>query len=335
MWGTIGIRRAGLAAAAALVIAAVTSATASATEICSDSPKVATSFCVDPSLALSSTIPGDPLRIDLTGADTSTNFSTDTNEWVNSAAVNLQSGGGSPVDITPSANMPNGLLIANSPACSGDYSNCSAGHGVFAGILSGTMVGADGYYEGTFGINKITNVSPADSGDLATYRVFVSYTVPSVPFIGTINGQFNFDAHVAQGSGAPGPISVSTRYGLTYLTASIDATLKSFALHLDGESSTLDGGGSAGQTDRIFGVPSCGAWSARATFTSGNARALSLDQSLTLPACPIAPSSTTPAPAPTTTATATGQRAAALKKCKKKKGKARKNCIKRAKKLPV
>jgi hypothetical protein len=34
-------------------------------------------------------------------------------------------------------------------------------------------------------------------------------------------------------------------------------------------------------------------------------------------------------------ATATGQRAAALKKCKEKKGKARKKCIKRAKQLPV
>jgi hypothetical protein len=33
--------------------------------------------------------------------------------------------------------------------------------------------------------------------------------------------------------------------------------------------------------------------------------------------------------------TPTGQRAAALKKCKKKKGKARANCIKKAKKLPV
>jgi Divergent InlB B-repeat domain/Bacterial Ig-like domain len=41
------------------------------------------------------------------------------------------------------------------------------------------------------------------------------------------------------------------------------------------------------------------------------------------------PPATTPPPGPT------GQRAAALKKCKKKKGKARANCIKKAKKLPV
>jgi hypothetical protein len=37
----------------------------------------------------------------------------------------------------------------------------------------------------------------------------------------------------------------------------------------------------------------------------------------------------------TPTSQATGLRAAALKKCKKKRGKKRKNCIKRAKKLPL
>jgi hypothetical protein len=41
------------------------------------------------------------------------------------------------------------------------------------------------------------------------------------------------------------------------------------------------------------------------------------------------PPTTTPPPGPT------GKRATALKKCKKKTGKARSNCIKKAKKLPV
>jgi hypothetical protein len=43
----------------------------------------------------------------------------------------------------------------------------------------------------------------------------------------------------------------------------------------------------------------------------------------------------TPTPPGPTAAAATGQRAAALKKCKKKKGKARKKCKKKAAKLPV
>jgi hypothetical protein len=43
----------------------------------------------------------------------------------------------------------------------------------------------------------------------------------------------------------------------------------------------------------------------------------------------------TPAPIPTASTGATGQRAAALAKCKKKKGAARKKCKKKAKKLPV
>ena len=42
-----------------------------------------------------------------------------------------------------------------------------------------------------------------------------------------------------------------------------------------------------------------------------------------------------PAPAFASASIATGRRAAALKKCKKKKGKKRKKCIKKAKKLPV
>jgi hypothetical protein len=52
----------------------------------------------------------------------------------------------------------------------------------------------------------------------------------------------------------------------------------------------------------------------------------------------VVPAAATPTATPTAAATATaltGQRAAALKKCKKKQGRARKRCIKRAKKLPV
>jgi hypothetical protein len=44
------------------------------------------------------------------------------------------------------------------------------------------------------------------------------------------------------------------------------------------------------------------------------------------------PSTGNPQPAPPG---ATGQRAAAIKKCKKKKGRARANCLKKAKKLPL
>jgi hypothetical protein len=52
----------------------------------------------------------------------------------------------------------------------------------------------------------------------------------------------------------------------------------------------------------------------------------------------VVPVAATPTATPTAAATATaptGQRAAALKKCKKKQGRARKRCIKRAKKLPI
>jgi hypothetical protein len=50
---------------------------------------------------------------------------------------------------------------------------------------------------------------------------------------------------------------------------------------------------------------------------------------------PVAEAAVTVTVPPTPTPTATGKRAAALKKCKKKKGKARKKCIKKAKKLPI
>ncbi len=60
-------------------------------------------------------------------------------------------------------------------------------------------------------------------------------------------------------------------------------------------------------------------------------RTFAFDAGIT-PAMPVTPPATPPATSPSG---ATGLRAAALKKCKKKKGKARKKCKKKALKLPV
>jgi PKD domain len=82
---------------------------------------------------------------------------------------------------------------------------------------------------------------------------------------------------------------IPTRYPVSQPPASADTTIKSFALHLDGQSNMLEGGIPADRTYRIFGVPArCGANVARATFTSGDARTLSTQQDLSVTGCPNA-----------------------------------------------
>jgi hypothetical protein len=275
-------------ATAAIPSILVAGGTAAATELCTPAPKVSSSFCVDPSLTLSSQTAADPLTVDLAGADTSTNFSSDTNEWVQSISLDLLAAGSSPPLITPSSSMPDGLLISNSPSCgSPPYTECAAGHGVIAANLSGTVL-ADGYHEGSFGIRRIVNVADAGAGNLARYRADIEYsfTIPPAP---TFTGSFSAQIDVPE-SAAGASIVVPTRYPVSQPPVSADATIKSFALHLDGQSNTLEGGApAADRVYRIFGVSArCGAGLVRATFTSGDSRTLSTQQNLSVTGCPSA-----------------------------------------------
>ena len=205
-----------------------------------------------------------------------------------SLSLDLPSAGSTAALITASSSMPDGLLISNSPSCgSPPYTECAAGHGIVGANLSGTIV-ADGYHEGSFGIRRIVNVADAGAGNLARYRVDIEYSI-AIPPAPTFTGSFSANIDVPESSGAGGSIVVPTRYPVSQPPVSADTTIKSFALHLDGQSSTLVGGTPADRAYRIFGVPAhCGANRARATFTSGDSRTLSTQQNLSVTGCPSA-----------------------------------------------
>ena len=275
-------------AAAAMLSIFIANGTAAAVELCTPAPKTPSSFCVDPSLTLGSETAADPLTVDLAAADTSTNFSSDTGQWVQSLSLDLLSAGAAPALVTPSSSMPDGLLISNSPSCSPPaYEDCMAGHGVIAANISGSGF-FDGYHEGRFGIVRIASVADAGPGNLARYRALAFYSIPVPPFP-TVTGELSAEIDVSEAPGGAGALVIPTRYPLSQGPIGVDATIKSFVLHLDGQSSTLVGGTPAGRSYRIFGVPArCGAGLAKATFTSGDARAISTQQDVSVTGCPTA-----------------------------------------------
>ncbi len=290
----LGVAAFAVAACVALALPIVAGATL--TESCSDNPKVATSFCVTSDLTASSATAAAPFGIDLSASDTSTNFSSDTSEWMNQATLHLATVGTSAPLITPSASMPDGLRIAGGLPCSAPaYTDCSAGHGVIAGNISGTFGFFDGYHEGTFGVASVVNVADAGAGNLAHYVININYCIPGLGLPCLIQSSVAADAVIADGPGASG-LTFPTRTMITQpiggcgCSATGDVTVKSITLHSDAQSSVLVNGDPAGGTFAPLRLPAnCGAATADATFLAGdNARTVSASRTFAVGGCPTA-----------------------------------------------
>ena len=281
-------------------------------ENCSPTPKTAGSFCVDYGLELSNSIAASPVAIDLSAADTSTNFSSDFGTWVDHLDIAFSGTDISPPIITPSASMPDGLLIAGGPPCTAPaFTDCSAGYGVFAVHVTQSPCGpcVSNYQQGTFGITKVVNIADAGPGNRAKYRVDIEACSPLQPFLTAscaVHEIFSEDLPVpdypdAAGSGT-GNFQVPTSYpvsgdpcnpGCPYQGT---ATLQSLTLHLEATSSTLEDGSPAGQSYPIVRVPDhCGSGTASADAVSADARSVSFGDAISVSGCPTAGLSAAPA----------------------------------------
>jgi PKD repeat protein len=267
---------------------------AAATDICSPTDSA---FCVtytaavdQPGTSTAETRAAAPVDVSVSAANTSTDQSSSTTHWLDHIVLTLFNGLGGKA-YTPSAKLDNNLLVAGSSTdCSAaDFSDCTAGHGTFYADITGSGY-FDGIYPGNFGIQRITNVNPTTvAGADLQWNVALTFCIHGTPITIPCQNE-NFTAAAA--SAGSGTVTVPARPAqpITYGSASIDASMSTAEIHLNGVSTTLNDGTPApsGQQTVMHLPLQCGTASAAATLVdrAGASVVVPLSQSVT--GCPTA-----------------------------------------------
>ena len=256
-------------------------ALAAAVESCSPTPKVATSFCVTHDSSVSSTVTRSPVDVSLSFSDTSTGFPNDKTTWIDTVTLHLTAAS-SPPRITPSAQLPNGLLIAGGGPCTSPaFTDCTAGNGSFVADIRGTPFGAeDGIHTGTYGISDIENVNPPAAGTLVEWALNINWCIHFNTFgitqCGTSSTTVSGGTTGSTVTFSP-TATLSQFVGACGCTITADATLGSISANLHGRSNMLAAGTSAGGTYTILMMPfSCGVTGRSADFKSRDARVVTV-----------------------------------------------------------
>jgi len=268
-------------------------ATAAPVEACNPDPKVASSLCVTYDLAV--TKPGTaepegrtqrPVDLAISFANTSTGHDTNTAKWLRSLTVNLLSGaaGQAPV-IIGSAQLPDGLLIAGSAgSCGsgGDFSACTAGHGVayvkYAAIGCGAVP-----CTATFGIQRIYNNKTNLGSHFLQFTAVVTACVQALgsqcfPSAQQFSQTFTIDKSAATGASA---FTIAIDKGTLPVD---DLTLDSGNIALTGSSNQTTSG-PADKTYTWFRLPArCGTVNASATGHSSTS-AVTVNKTFPITGC--------------------------------------------------
>jgi hypothetical protein len=261
-------------------------------------------FCVSfgatvsaPGTTTPETRAGAPFDLDAAITNTSPAHSDVTGKprWLKTLSLDLLATSTSAPQVTPSAELPDNLMIAGSASDCGsgaDFTSCTAGHGTALVDVTGTSGLFDGVHPATFGIQRITNVQNTTA--LVEYAVAFKLCVSSSfgdcfpqaaagtltvtvaqPSAGTINRTLTLPVS--------GTASVSP--------ASFDYSLDALAVHLGGRSGQLGNGTAADHVYDVLRLPlSCGpaSDSGAATDRQLPADSVSVPQSVVIIGCPTA-----------------------------------------------
>lgn len=278
-------------AALAALLLGVLPAGAAPVRYCEPWPEVATSFCVSYDGLLTTAIAADPLTTTVTVENDSPNVATDKNVWLASAEIALLAGSGGTPRVTPSADLPNGLIVLGGGSCTGPAFTDCGGHGTIRADVSGTGF-IDGIRGGTFGIRRLVNVNPPAVGILGDYRADLEFCIDGAPSCQTATAIVQI---TAGGAGAPAmiiPARYEYEFNTGFGTATIDAAIETASLHIEGTADTVlaEGGEApADQTYRVFSVPArCGTASSGGTFRSYDTSWVSMTQQVSVTGCPTA-----------------------------------------------
>ncbi|HWU21186.1 MAG TPA: hypothetical protein VN088_06660 [Nocardioides sp.] len=147
-------RLATVVAALALALGLATPSPADATSpACSTDATFCLSYAATPSTSLTQ----QPVDLTAYLANTSPNHDTDSSTWATSVTVAPLAISTSGPLITPSAELPDGLLIAGTATDCGTGSGCTAGYGT-GYARGGSCLSIVGTCNFAFGIQRITNV---------------------------------------------------------------------------------------------------------------------------------------------------------------------------------
>lgn len=296
------VRRAWFLAAMVILLALLPGAGAQAavplTPACSTADPT---YCISygaavttPGSAAAETRAAAPFDLSVGMTNTSATHTNDKTRWFATIAVDLLSSATATPLLTPSSEMPDGLMIAGTAAgCPAgvdySFSSCTAGFGAALADVSGTPF--DGVYAATFGIQRITNVhtTPAFADYDVQYTACV--TTPFGPCVTPYNG----DLHLL----VPQPSGGQTTRTLTLVvagtasfsypggTANADYSLDSLTLNLQGTSNQLGNGNPADHAYDVLRLPAtCGTVSSSGAATDRAGATTTVPQSVTITGCP-------------------------------------------------
>lgn len=239
-----------------------------------------------------------PTDLHVTLTNTSATRQTDSATWWDHLTLSGFSGPGAP-RFTPSATLPNGLLLAGSAAAcgnesAGDFSACPAGFGSALIFVSGTGGFADGVRNGSFGIQRIENVDPPSTAGAIIDYLLTLRLCGNTP-LGPCSLPTTALVHLVglPGSGTdPGPITVTTRatYDFNYgpATAHADGSLDSLTLNLAGTSAQLSNGAPVTKLTTLVLPRTCGPNVAGVSVGDRGGDTIALSMPFTTTGCPTA-----------------------------------------------
>ena len=270
---------------------------AAAVAMCNPQPEVATSFCATYDAPVASSAAGAALTTTITATNTSPQRETVKGTWFEQADIRLLSRAGASPLITPSAQLPHGLIVLGGGACSGpSFSNCG-GYGTIRVDVQGTGF-ADGIKTGTFGIRRVTNINPPAAGLRGDYLADLEFCIPDFSICSTGTGSLQ----VSEAGSAVSTLSLPLRYQYTFsafsATATADASIETVTLNIEGMADTVlvEGGEQpAPYPYRVFSVPAtCGPAVSSVAFTAIDERVVNLSQQYSITGCPTASFRVTP-----------------------------------------
>jgi hypothetical protein len=286
MTSSIRARRLGVAVATSLLVLPFSGSSANADalpEACDPAPHSASSFCVGAGASIGPTLDArDPFDVDVAFENTSDSHVSDRSTWIDAVTVHLSSSNASAPAVTPSVDLPDGLVIAgdDNDCSTAPFTACDAGHGTFVVNVTNTPGHLfDGDYQGTFGILRVLNVNDG-STQPATYRYAVDVEAcVDVPGLGSCfiseTATYPVEGPVPSGAGS-GSLDITipdiVQSGVVANSGGVayTGTLDSGEIHLRGTASKVHGDPTPlDPPAAVFRLPArCGSVSGSAEFAS-------------------------------------------------------------------
>jgi hypothetical protein len=293
-------------------VGALVTTPAAATTLTSGCSTTDTAFCISYAQEANNLGASTPNReaatpFDLTVAlnNTTVNRRANQPQWLSAIDVDILGTANGGLSVTPSKNLPDGLLVAGTAGgCggSGDFSSCTAGAGTALIKVTGSG-GADGVYDATFGVQRIRNVNPPTvPGAVSQFNVDLTICVATP--LGACSVAQNTTAVVAISAAGAGsgrltlPATTSFAFSVGGSNGTADASLDTIRVSLPGVVNIKATNGDVTQYVVLYLPSTCGTASGTGRATARNGAQAVVPVGFTLVSCPTVTALTATGTAP-------------------------------------